>query len=58
MSEFNWNVQLPLYFGQAETPPMSLLRALPGDEQKASSSNVFAKPTAPTSVISCQSCLA
>ena len=35
MSEFNWNVQLPLYFGQAETPPMSLLRALPGDEQRS-----------------------
>ena len=31
MSDFNWNVQLPLHFGQAETSQMQLVRALPGD---------------------------
>lgn len=31
MSDFNWNIQLPLYFGQAETPPMQFVRALPED---------------------------
>jgi hypothetical protein len=34
MSEFNWNVQLPLHFGQAETPQMNLVRALAGDAQR------------------------
>lgn len=31
MSDFNWNIQLPLHFGQAETPPMQFVRALPED---------------------------
>nr|WP_314525982.1 thermostable hemolysin [uncultured Pseudomonas sp.] len=31
MPEFDWNIVLPLHFGQAETPPMSLARALPGE---------------------------
>lgn len=31
MSDFNWNIQLPLYFGHAETPPMQFVRALPED---------------------------
>lgn len=35
MSDFNWNVQLPLHFGQAETPQMRLLRALPDDPQRS-----------------------
>ncbi|WP_095128455.1 thermostable hemolysin [Pseudomonas sp. Irchel s3h14] len=34
MSDFNWNVQLPLHFGQAETPQMHLVRALPDDPQR------------------------
>jgi hypothetical protein len=34
MSDFNWNVQLPLHFGQAETPGMHLARALPDDPQR------------------------
>lgn len=34
MSEFNWNIQLPLHFGQAETPRMYLARALPEDPQR------------------------
>ncbi|WP_095148706.1 thermostable hemolysin [Pseudomonas sp. Irchel s3a18] len=34
MSDFNWNVQLPLYFGQAEKLQMNLVRALPGDPQR------------------------
>lgn len=34
MSDFNWNVQLPLQFGQAETPQMHLVRALPDDPQR------------------------
>lgn len=34
MSDFNWNVQLPLHFGQAETPRMHLARALPDDPQR------------------------
>jgi hypothetical protein len=29
MPDFNWNIALPLHFGQAETPQMSLARALP-----------------------------
>ncbi|PWK32957.1 MULTISPECIES: thermostable hemolysin [unclassified Pseudomonas] len=35
MSNFNWNIQLPLHFGQAETPQMNLARALPGDPQRS-----------------------
>ncbi|MNL95860.1 Thermostable hemolysin [compost metagenome] len=34
MSEFNWNVQLPLSFGQAGTPQMQIVRALPKDPQR------------------------
>lgn len=34
MADFNWNIALPLHFGQAETPPMSLVRALPDDPQR------------------------
>ena len=34
MSDFNWNVQLPLQFGQAETPRLHLAKALPGDPQR------------------------
>ena len=34
MSDFNWNVQLPLQFGQAETPRLHLARALPYDPQR------------------------
>ena len=34
MSDFNWNVQLPLQFGQAETPRLHLARALPDDPQR------------------------
>ncbi|KQZ91486.1 thermostable hemolysin [Pseudomonas sp. Root562] len=34
MSDFNWSVQLPLHFGQAETPQMRLVRALPDDPQR------------------------
>lgn len=29
MPNFDWHIPLPLHFGQAETPPMSLVRALP-----------------------------
>jgi len=31
MPDFNWNIPLPLHFGQAETPQMSLARALPDE---------------------------
>ncbi|WP_247256527.1 thermostable hemolysin [Pseudomonas moorei] len=34
MPHFDWNIPLPLQFGQAETPPMSLARALPDDPQR------------------------
>ena len=34
MSDFNWNVRLPLQFGQAETPRLHLARALPDDPQR------------------------
>ena len=34
MSDFNWNVQLPLQFGQAESPRLHLARALPDDPQR------------------------
>lgn len=29
MSDFNWNVQLPLHFGLTEAQQMYLVRALP-----------------------------
>lgn len=35
MPDFDWNIPLPLSFGQAETPPMSLARALPDEPQRA-----------------------
>lgn len=35
MPDFDWNIPLPLRFGQAETPPMSLARALPDEPQRA-----------------------
>lgn len=35
MPDFDWNIPLPLHFGQAETPPMSLARALPDGPQRA-----------------------
>ena len=31
MPDFNWNIPLPLHFGHAETPQMSLARALPDE---------------------------
>lgn len=34
MPNFDWNIPLPLHFGQAETPPMSLVRALPDDTRR------------------------
>ncbi|MCP1519008.1 thermostable hemolysin [Pseudomonas sp. MM213] len=34
MPDFDWNIALPLHFGQAETPQIVLSRALPGDEQR------------------------
>jgi len=34
MSDFNWNIALPLHFGQAEAAPMQLARALPGDPHR------------------------
>ncbi|VVO27800.1 thermostable hemolysin [Pseudomonas fluorescens] len=34
MPGFDWNIRLPLRFGNAETPAMSLLRALPDDESR------------------------
>lgn len=35
MSDFNWNIQLPLHFGQAEAPPMQFVRALPEDSLRS-----------------------
>ncbi|WP_223488573.1 thermostable hemolysin [Pseudomonas sp. A-RE-19] len=34
MPDFDWNIPLPLHFGQAETQPMSLARAVPDDPQR------------------------
>ncbi|VVN83141.1 thermostable hemolysin [Pseudomonas fluorescens] len=34
MPGFDWNIRLPLHFGNAETPVMSLLRVLPNDESR------------------------
>ncbi|RON57922.1 thermostable hemolysin [Pseudomonas frederiksbergensis] len=34
MPDFDWNIPLPLQFGQAETPQMSLARALPDEPQR------------------------
>ncbi|MET0778314.1 MAG: thermostable hemolysin [Pseudomonas mandelii] len=34
MPDFEWNIPLPLRFGQAETAPMSLARALPDDFER------------------------
>ena len=34
MPNFDWHIPLPLHFGQAETPPMSLVRALPDDTRR------------------------
>lgn len=34
MPDFDWNIPLPLHFGQAETPQMSLARALPDEPQR------------------------
>ncbi|KOX99688.1 thermostable hemolysin [Pseudomonas nunensis] len=34
MPDYDWNIPLPLRFGQAETPQMSLTRALPGEPQR------------------------
>lgn len=34
MPDFDWNIALPLHFGQVETPQMSLTRALPDDSQR------------------------
>ena len=31
MPDFNWNIPLPLHFGHAEPPQMSLARALPDE---------------------------
>ena len=31
MPDIDWNIALPLHFGQAESPPMSLARALPDE---------------------------
>lgn len=35
MPHFDWNIPLPLRFGQAETPQMVLTSALPGDDQRS-----------------------
>ncbi|OOG14360.1 thermostable hemolysin [Pseudomonas sp. C9] len=35
MSDFNWNIQLPLHFGNAETPKSHLVRALRDDPQRS-----------------------
>lgn len=35
MPDFDWNIPLPLHFGQAETPQLSLARALPDAPQRA-----------------------
>lgn len=34
MPDFDWNIPLPLHFGQAETPQMSLARALPDEPHR------------------------
>lgn len=34
MPDFDWNIPLPLHFGQAEAPPMSLARALPDEPRR------------------------
>ncbi|MDN3222492.1 thermostable hemolysin [Pseudomonas nunensis] len=34
MPDYDWNIPLPLHFGQAETPQMSLTRALPCEPQR------------------------
>jgi hypothetical protein len=34
MPGFEWNIHLPLHFGNTETPAMSLLRAMPDDESR------------------------
>ena len=34
MPNFDWHIPLPLHFGQAETPPMSLVRALPDETRR------------------------
>jgi len=34
MSDFNWNVQLPLQFGQAETPRLHPAKAFAGDPER------------------------
>ena len=34
MPNFDWHIPLPLHFGQAETPPMSLVRALPEETRR------------------------
>ena len=34
MPNFDWHIPLPLHFGQAETLPMSLVRALPGETRR------------------------
>ncbi|MBZ9784922.1 thermostable hemolysin, partial [Pseudomonas sp. REP124] len=34
MPFFDWNIPLPLHFGDAETPQLSLERALPDDPQR------------------------
>lgn len=34
MPDFEWNIPLPLRFGQAEAPPMNLARALPDDVER------------------------
>lgn len=31
MADFDWHIALPLHFGQAGTPPLSMARALPSD---------------------------
>ena len=35
MSDFNWNVQLPLHFGLTEAQQMYLVRALPDAPQRS-----------------------
>ncbi|CAI8797978.1 Thermostable hemolysin [Pseudomonas sp. IT-P253] len=34
MPDFDWNIPLPLHFGHAETPPLSLARALQDEPQR------------------------
>ncbi|MFJ2485525.1 thermostable hemolysin [Pseudomonas sp. NPDC087639] len=34
MPDFDWNIPLPLHFGQSETPQMTLTHALPDDAQR------------------------